>query len=210
MDIMNVRSMALLIDGSILLLCAIIWIGMVMFLRMKKQKSVWYLLCFTLFYIYVFTVLDYTQFQFQSLLVLNYLMPGALMLRGGTAGESMNLLPLITLTPGDIKTSLLNILMTIPFGFGLPCITTLRLKGVVIAGVLFSVGLELLQLLTGLIGGITFRIVDINDVIFNTLGAAIGYILFSGCIVMVHRLFDAENPIMRYMARRQQGNKRIE
>jgi hypothetical protein len=37
-------------------------------------------------------------------------------LNGQTAGKSMNLIPLITLTPQDLKISLLNILLLIPFG----------------------------------------------------------------------------------------------
>src|SRR6185295_10357703 len=99
-------------------------------------------------------------------------------LNGQTAGKTMNLIPLITLTPEDIKTSLLNILLLIPFGFGLPFITNFRMKKVIIIGALFSFSIELLQLITGLLAQITFRVADINDLIFNTIGVAIGYILF--------------------------------
>ena len=42
--------------------------------------------------------------------------------------QAMNLIPLVTLTPQDLKTSLLNILLMIPFGFGLPFITNFRMK----------------------------------------------------------------------------------
>jgi glycopeptide antibiotics resistance protein len=68
----------------------------------------------------------------------------------------------------------------IPFGFGLPFITNLRMKKIVFIGALFSIAIELLQLITGLVAKTTFRIADINDVIFNTVGVAIGYILFMG------------------------------
>jgi glycopeptide antibiotics resistance protein len=102
------------------------------------------------------------------------------MLNGIEAGKSLNLIPLITLTLEDLKTSFLNILLMIPFGFGLPFIANLRMKRVVIIGVLFSIGIELLQFLTGLMAGITFRVADINDVIFNTFGVVVGYVLFTG------------------------------
>ncbi len=162
-----------------LLLVVLVWIGMIMFLRWHKKKSFLYLALFTIFYIYLVKVLDYTLFQFQSLLLLKHFMP-QLMLNGETAGKSLNLIPLITLTSADMKTSLLNILLMIPFGFGLPFITNFRFKKVVLAGMLFIIGIELLQFVTGLIAGMTFRVADINDVIFNTIGATIGYLIFAG------------------------------
>jgi len=95
-----------------------------------------------------------------------------LILNGQTAGKEMNLSPLITLTPQDLKTSLLNILLMIPFGFGLPFITNYHMKKIVVIGALFSIVIEFLQLLTGYVAKITFRSADINDVIFNTVGVA--------------------------------------
>jgi glycopeptide antibiotics resistance protein len=108
----------------------------------------------------------------------------SLMLNGVPPSESMNLIPLITLSIQDLKTSLLNILLFVPFGFGLPCITSLRMKQIVIVGMFFSISIELLQFVTGLIAQVTFRVVDINDVIFNTVGVAIGYILFLGFMLI--------------------------
>src|SRR6476646_10497547 len=115
----------------VVLLCGVIWIAIVAFLRLKGKKSFVYLTFFTIFYVYIVKVLDYTLFQFQSLLLLKYLKPG-LILQGQAAGKSLNLIPLITLTPEDIKTSLLNILLLIPFGFGLPFITNFRRNRVII------------------------------------------------------------------------------
>jgi len=118
------------------LLLGLIWIGIITFLRLKKSPA--YLMFFTIFYVYIVKVLDYTLFQFQSLLLLKYFMPD-LILNGQTAGKSMNLIPLITLTPQDLKTSLLNILLLIPFGFGLPFITNFRMKKIIVMGALFSI-----------------------------------------------------------------------
>lgn len=195
------------LDSSIVLLFGLIWIGIVTFLRLKKKKSLVYLLFFTIFYVYLYKVLDYTLFQFQSLLILKHFRPD-LILQGQADGKTMNLIPLITLTLEDLKTSLLNILLLIPFGFGLPFITNLRMRKIVVIGALFSVGIELLQLITGFMAKITFRIADINDVIFNTVGVAIGYILFTGFVHIYRHISRnwkiSANPILRYIAERPQ------
>jgi len=202
--------MELVIKLSAVLFLSLIWVGIVTFFRLKKKKSLVYLIFFTIFYVYIVKALDYTLFQFQSLLLLKYFMP-ELILNGQSAGESINLIPLIKLTPQDLKTSLLNILLLIPFGFGLPFITDFRLKKIVVAGALFSISIELLQLITGFVAKTTFRIADINDVIFNTLGAAIGYLLFVGFMwifrQMFHKRENRTNPLLRFIAERPQMDK---
>jgi len=134
-----------------------------------------------------------------------------LILNGQTAEKSMNLIPLITLTPQDLQTSLLNILLLMPFGFGLPFITNFRMQKIVVIGALFSIVIEFLQLITGLMAKISFRIADINDVIFNTVGVAIGYILFVGFVRIYrhisHNWEISANPILRYIAERPQMDK---
>jgi glycopeptide antibiotics resistance protein len=196
------------IDLLTVLLFGLIWIGIVTFLRLKKGLA--YLIFFTIFYVYIVKVLDYTLFRFQSLVLLKHFMPD-LILQGQTAGENMNLIPLITLTLEDLKTSFLNVLLLIPFGFGLPFITNFRMKKVVGIGALFSIVIEFLQLITGFMAKITFRIADINDVIFNTVGVAIGYILFVGFVRIYrhisHNWEISANPILRYIAERPQIDK---
>ena len=190
-------------DLLTVLLFGLIWIGIVTFLRLKKSLA--YLIFFTIFYVYIVKVLDYTLFQFQSLILLKHFMPD-LILNGQTAGKDMNLIPFITLTPQDLKTSLLNILLLIPFGFGLPFITNFRMKKIVVIGALFSILIEFLQLITGFMAKMTFRIADINDVIFNTVGVALGYMLFIGFVRTYRRISHhwkiSTNPILRYIAER--------
>jgi glycopeptide antibiotics resistance protein len=134
-----------------------------------------------------------------------------LILKGYMVGENINLIPLITLTSQDLKTSLLNILLLIPFGFGLPFITNFRMKKIVVIGALLSISIELLQLITGFMAKTTFRIADINDVIFNTAGVAIGCILFVGFMRIYrhisHKWEIPTNPILRYIAERPQVDK---
>ncbi len=198
------------LDLLAVLLFALIWICIVTFLWLKKKKSLVYLIFFTIFYVYIVKVLDYTLFQFQSLILLKHFMPD-LILNGQAAGQDMNLIPLITLTPQDLKTSLLNILLLIPFGFGLPFITNFRMKKIIVMGALFSIVIEFLQLITGRVAKITFRIADVNDVIFNTVGVAIGYILFVGFVRIYrhisHNWEISAYPILRYIAERPQMDK---
>ncbi len=161
------------------LLFSLVWIGLILYFRLKKRAPLPRLFFYSLFYVYLIKVLDYTLLQFQSLLLLKRFVP-TLILNGQTTRESLNLLPLITLTSYDVKTSLLNILLFVPFGFGLSFLTNYRMRQVVAMGAAFSIAIELLQLITGLIGKITFRVADVNDVIFNTIGTAIGCVVFVG------------------------------
>lgn len=205
---MNVNTLIRDLDISTILLCGLIWLGAVVFLRLKKHKSSTYLLFLSIFYCYIIAVLYYTIFAFQSLFLLNWLSPNHLILKGHTAAQGINLIPLVALRLVDVKTSLLNILLFIPFGFGLPFITKLQMRKVVIAGALFSVTIELLQLLTGIMAHMTFRTADINDLIFNTIGAAIGYLLFIW-FMRIYRHYSRKwkilrHPILKYIAERPQ------
>ncbi|MBL8077312.1 MAG: VanZ family protein [Anaerolineales bacterium] len=198
-------------DLLTVLLFFLIWICIVTFLWLKKKKNLVYLMFFTIFYVYIFKVLDYALFQFQSLILLKYFMPD-LILEGQAVGDDLNLIPLITLTPQDMETSLLNILFLIPFGFGLPFIASFRMKKVVVISAVFSIVIEFSQFITGFMAKITFRIADINDVIFNTVGAAIGYILFVGFLhifrnISLNKKISA-NPILQYIAERPQVDKK--
>jgi glycopeptide antibiotics resistance protein len=198
------------VNISAILLVGLIWAVTLAFLGRKIKKSLVYLLFFTIFYIYIVKVLDYTLFQFQSLILLKHFAPN-IILNGVAAGKGLNLIPLITLTLKDVKTSLLNILLMMPFGFGLPFITNFRMKKIVSLGILFSIAIESLQLITGFMAKMTFRIADINDVIFNTVGVAIGYILFIGFVRLYRHILRnweiSGNPILRYIAERPQLKK---
>lgn len=197
------------INTVTVLLVGLIWAVSVLFLKLKKKKSLVYLLFFTIFYIYLYKVLDYTLLQFQSLLLLKHFLPN-LMLNGVEAGRSANLVPLATLTQEDVKTSLLNILMMLPFGFGLPFVTNFRFKKVVVGGLLLSIAIEFLQLVTGFTANTTFRVADVNDLIFNTIGVAVGYMLFVGFVHIYRRTFrnwNISNSILRYIADRPQIDK---
>lgn len=192
-------------DVAVFFLFSVIWLTLILFLKKRHKKSGIFLFFFTLFYIYLFTVLHYTLFQFQSLLVLKLILSD-LILRGLEAEEHINLIPLLMLSADDIQTSLLNILLFLPFGVGLPLITSFRMKQVIFTGSLLSIGIEALQFSTGYLAGMTFRIADINDVFFNTVGTAVGYIIFITFIKWLRPLFhgNAKNALIAYILRRPQ------
>lgn len=197
----------LLLDAATVFFFALVWLGLVAFLRSKKGRGSTDLLFFTLFYVYLCKVVEYTllQFQFQFL---QYLVPGRLMLRGNAAMENLNLIPLVALTSQDVRTSLLNVLLFVPFGFGLPFVTPYGLAKTVIVGAACSFVIEALQLLTGLLTKVSFRIADVNDLIFNTLGATLGYVLFVGFVRGYRRLTAgtkfAAHPVSRHIVARPQ------
>lgn len=92
--------------------------------------------------------------------------------------ETMNLFPFIDVfnSRGDfIRQVVLNVIMTVPFGFLLPLVKKENCKflKVVFYTFLLSFSIEILQ---PLINGI--RSSDITDIITNVIGGIIGYIMY--------------------------------
>lgn len=150
--------------SAILLLILLLFVMKVLF-----KKSFAYLFFFSIMYIYLCFVIDYTQFPIYTTESMRRVL-GPLFWQ-----KNFNLIPFKGFS---LETSLLNILLTMPFGFGLPFVYKSNFKRIVIASIIIGVIIESLQLIIGLINGFTFRVVDINDVIFNFIGSMIGYAIF--------------------------------
>lgn len=77
-------------------------------------------------------------------------------------------------------TYLLNILLFMPLGFLLPTIWPQfrKIKNTVCAGFFFSLAIELNPLLNN-------RITDVDDLFTNTLGAIIGYVLYTALFKLI-------------------------
>lgn len=76
----------------------------------------------------------------------------------------------------------LNILLFVPFGFLLPMISK-RFRSfwlAIVTGFIFSAGIETMQYITG--RGLT----EVDDVINNTLGALIGYVIYA-LMIYLHK-----------------------
>ena len=67
---------------------------------------------------------------------------------------------------------ILNILLFVPFGFMFPVIHPKLSKATITYGFLFSLAIEIMQYITGR------GLADIDDLINNTLGAVIGYLIY--------------------------------
>lgn len=78
-----------------------------------------------------------------------------------------------------IKQVLGNIILFIPLGFFISLLfKDVKLIHIFIIGFLCSLSIELLQGAAGIYLGFFYRSMDIDDIIFNTLGATIGYYIF--------------------------------
>lgn len=79
-----------------------------------------------------------------------------------------------------IRQLLGNIVLFVPLGFLTPIFSRKmrRPLATVILALSVSICIELVQLFTSLITGIPCRVVDIDDVILNTLGGIVGYFVY--------------------------------
>ena len=86
--------------------------------------------------------------------------------------NKINLIPFLWITEG-VRPYLENIILFIPLGFMLPCIWKKYevLWKTALSGITFSLLIELSQLFNR-------RITDIDDLLMNTLGALIGWVIF--------------------------------
>lgn len=93
----------------------------------------------------------------------------------------------------------LNVLMTVPFGMFLSYACQLDGKKVAIASFLLSALFEVTQL-TGLffLYGGSYRVCDVDDLITNTLGGVLGYLVVKKCSSFLPKLerFDIAIPKM--------------
>ena len=84
---------------------------------------------------------------------------------------NLNLIPFLGFFDG-LKSSLLNILLFVPCGIGLPVLWQKykALRNTVSFGFCLSLAIELLQMFT-------YRATDVNDLMTNTLGTFLGWLV---------------------------------
>jgi glycopeptide antibiotics resistance protein len=157
---------------SVLLLYAWIIIAVIR----RKQDSVFQWLLQSSFYVYVFMVLTLTGYFifFRELSSHGWWQD---MTDRVHAKNHVNLVPwqvfkIYKLTDKQVVG---NFVMLLPLGIYLPLMYN-RIKGffpVVLISMLVSIAIELMQLAT------SYRSTDVDDVILNTSGAVVGYILYA-------------------------------
>lgn len=138
------------------------------FFRRWRQKGRDILFINTLMYVYLSFVLYFTLMPVIASLpfILNH------------PYKPMNMVPFVDVLKGRgdfIRQILLNVIMMVPFGFLFPMTRTpaAGFGRTVFCCFLTSLGIELLQ---PLING--FRSADITDLITNTTGGMVGYVLY--------------------------------
>jgi glycopeptide antibiotics resistance protein len=159
------------------------------------RKQSWpYIFCLSIFCVYLLKALDLTFFP----LGIN-----------GTYVESMKTVPIqsfINLIPfyigqqhifdqRDFVDFVNNVLLTIPFGFGIIFVSQLRPKDFLWLAFAIGFGIETTQLLISLILRYPYRIIDINDALLNTAGVLLGYALFrifAWIFIMISRYLKNE------------------
>jgi glycopeptide antibiotics resistance protein len=142
----------------------------------RRWHSFTQLLCLVVFSFYLLMALE--KLFFPIYLTGSY----ADAMRQADLSQNFNLIPFYFGPYSNLENSLetlaLNVLLTIPFGFGinfLVHITPRRILWIALVVGLFTEGG---QFLISLLIGYLYHIVDINDVLMNALGVLVGYTIF--------------------------------
>lgn len=191
----------LLFEGSPFYIGMAVILLSMLILKVARKKRYPFLLFYFVFCVYVLHVLKYTLFPIP-------VDPRVIAIHAGPTidfSKGINLIPFSdsSMRNGFDREMLLNVLMTIPFGFGIPFLTRIHLKKLVLVGLTVGVTIELLQLFLSLMLGFPYRYVDINDVIHNFTGVLFGFLLFKIFAwlftVSVERVKLPPNALLAYM-----------
>lgn len=130
------------------------------FLYLKKsgrRQSLIHITAVFLFCYYLFGILTVTGIGYTSTISFR---------------PRISLIPFLDMISGPIDT-ILNIVLFVPFGFFLPLLYKKyqRIKTVALTGFLFSLSVEIVQMFG-------WGSTDINDLITNTAGACLGYLVY--------------------------------
>ncbi|TVX93258.1 VanZ family protein [Paenibacillus agilis] len=107
--------------------------------------------------------------------------------------ERINLLPLWTDKNFTFitKEQILNIIMTIPFGYIVNYVMNKQnFFKLVRSGIILGTIIETIQLCISLSIKYPYRIIDVNDIIFNLIGVMIGYLIFRAVSFLFVKVVD--------------------
>lgn len=149
-------------DELTIIIGTVIYLLICIFIHKKYRKEKVYYVFSTIMFCYFLCVVKLTLF------------PIVMIGLPSNIKESINLIPF---HGGINRTDILNLIMTIPLGIGMPFISKINsMKKILLLGLFFGLGIETVQYLeTFLTNGYSYRIIDINDVIFNFVGTNIGF-----------------------------------
>lgn len=174
----------MLIDFDLLTLSlfVVIYICLAICLIKKWKKKREYMFFFSILYIYMVGVINYTMFPI-------LITPAGQIEEKWDLLANLNLIPLGRLGAGDVKTSVQNIVLALPFGFLLPLWKPIKRRTVFVCAILFGTVIEILQLFENVLSSFPNRTVDVNDIVFNFFGVCIGYLLYRILICVLLRFW---------------------
>jgi glycopeptide antibiotics resistance protein len=136
----------------------------------------------TAFVIYLLAVLNLVLFPIQARI-------------GNPYSENLWVINAIPILTADLHSFLSSMILMVPLGVFLPLLlpTSSSIKTIARQTFKLSLAIELTQFLTNVILG-SARLPDVNDVIANTLGGVLGYLLFKQMsrIVLIDEFFDRD------------------
>jgi len=127
----------------------------------QKKRNVWFMFCFSIFWIYLLLAIKETIFP----------IPLDRDISDRSFISQINLIPLyfgkstsFFSIRAILIASILNIILTIPFGFGINFIAQFKARDFAWLAITVGIGIELAQLIISLIITYPYRTIDINDV----------------------------------------------
>lgn len=177
-----------MIDSSLLHLISIpIYLAILLVGRKKKFSLQKHIIVF-LFFIYTVGVFSVTLFPLpiQKELIDYYKKSNYI------KNELIPFKSIFEITGNGYKILILNIALFIPLGSFLPLLfkKVSNLGKTIFCGLICSIGIESLQFFISLILGFNYRVTSIDDVILNTTGAAIGFMLLKLVLPILKNYFD--------------------
>ena len=149
-----------------------------------RGRGGFYLFFFSIFWVYLLVLVSVTVFPLPVGMDAGFRYPSIwAQIDAMFHYSGLNLVPLYFGNCWDLPRACAigiyeNILMTVPFGFGLNFIARLRSRDFIWLAFALGLLIETTQFALDLILGGVYRSVDANDVLFNGMGVWIGYGLF--------------------------------
>ena len=169
-------------DWLIMMPLSFLYIGIVFYYVKYKKRKVPYIIVFTLFVAYMAEVLKYTQFP----ICLNADMEEL-------NRQCVNYIPFHFLSIEDVETFVLNIIITVPFGFLVPILYKCDWRKIIVSGILFGAITEIIQAGVEAFVGVNMHRIDMNDVIANFSGVVIGYAGYCLLRILLEKIFQNGN-----------------
>jgi glycopeptide antibiotics resistance protein len=153
--------------AGLLVLLVILW---------RAKRSPAYLVCVTVFSIYLLLALDKAFFPIS--------MSGSYVdaMRQARFSSFVNLIPFnfnLSEMPTLVYLQIFqNVFLTMPFGFGVSFVAPVRARDFLWLIPATGFGIETIQLVIALMLRYPYRVIDVNDAMLNALGVLTGYGIF--------------------------------